>query len=381
MSLDPRTRAAMTRWLHERRRFVAARLVQALGSAPMGIGAAMLIDEDGAIEGSVTGGCIESALVAEARRVFAGEPPRMRQFGVSDELAGAAGLMCGGTVEVFVAEIVAAQRHTWSLALAAAGEDRPVALATLLDGPGAGETVAVVADRVIGGLGGRRRLEAAVVRDSHGLLAGGATAMRRYAADGSSTGDDLRVFVQTFARAPRMVIVGAIDFAAALAEHASRLGYRVTICDPRRAFAASGRFSSAAEVVAEWPHECLGRLALGPRDAVLVFTHDPKFDEPALIAALEGDAGYVGALGSRRTHRARLDRLHAAGVPEEQLTRIVSPCGLDIGGATPDETAVSILAELVVLRSGRGAGRLVDGAGPIHDAPRDLAPAVVAAGA
>jgi xanthine dehydrogenase accessory factor len=163
-----------------------------------------------------------------------------------------------------------------------------------------------------------------------------------------------------------MVIFGAIDFSVALAKTARELGYRVTICDARPPFIGSSRFAQVAEVAVDWPDRHLAGRELGPRDAVLVFTHDPKFDEPALLAALQSGAGYIGALGSRRTHRERVERLRDAGVDEAQLARISSPCGLDIGARTPGETAISILAEVIAKRAGRAGEPLSDTSGSIH---------------
>jgi xanthine dehydrogenase accessory factor len=179
-------------------------------------------------------------------------------------------------------------------------------------------------------------------------------------------GEDLRVAIHAFATPPRMVIFGAIDFSAALARMATEIGYRVTIVDARQTFAASPRFSAHAEVVVSWPDAYLAGQELGPRDAVLVFTHDAKFDEPALLGAVGTHAGYIGALGSRRTHDDRTERLREAGASEEDLRRISSPCGLDVGARTPSETAIAVLGEILALRAGRGGGRLAQASGPIH---------------
>jgi xanthine dehydrogenase accessory factor len=360
----PRSLAVALEWLGEGRRVVSATLVESIGSAPLEPGAEMLVDDTGRIEGSVTGGCVEGALVEEAQGILAGAPPRVATYGISDEQAVGVGLMCGGTVRVFVAEVTAAE-----VLVAARGEieaERPVALATLLDGAEAGATMAVLEDRCVGSLGPGDLLDANVARDARGFLDEGRSAVRRYSAKGETMGSDLRVAIRAFATPPRMLIFGAIDFSAALAAAATEIGYRVTIVDARHAFAASSRFSEHAEVVVAWPQEHLERVSLGPRDAVLVFTHDPKFDEPALIGALSTGAGYIGALGSRRTHADREERLRAAGMTDDQLARISSPCGLDIGARTPAETAVAVLAEILALRAGRSGGRLADASGPIH---------------
>jgi xanthine dehydrogenase accessory factor len=326
----------------------------------------MLVDADGNIEGSVTGGCVEGALVEEAGRVFAGGSPRVVTYGISDEAAGQVGLMCGGTVRILVAELTADVAPAVTAALTAVQSGRPAAIATLLDGPTTGRRLAVVDGDVVGELAVTELLDRSVARDAAGLLEQGVSMIRRYGADGSTMGDDLRVFVRSFATPPRMIIFGAIDFSAALAVLAREAGYKVTICDARKPFLESDRFSHAAEVVNEWPDRYLAGQQLGERDAVLVFTHDAKFDEPALIAALATGAGYIGALGSRRTQEDRRRRLADAGVPEAQLERIVGPCGLDIGASTPMETAVSILAEIIARRTRRSAAPLTETDGTIR---------------
>jgi xanthine dehydrogenase accessory factor len=356
--------AVALEWLAQGRRVVAATLVETLGSAPLDPGAEMLVDDSGRIEGSVTGGCVEGALVEEAHGVMAGAPARVATYGISDQQAADVGLMCGGTVKVFVHELRA--REAMEAAHAAVAEGRPVALATLLDGPSAGAKMAVLEDRVVGALEHTRLLDDSVARDARGFLDEGRSAVRRYSAKGETMGADLRVAIHAFATPPRMVVFGAIDFSAALAAAASQIGYAVTIVDARRAFAQSPRFAEHAEVVVSWPDEYLATQELGPRDAVLVFTHDPKFDEPALRAALAGGAGYIGALGSRNTHADRERRLREGGVSDEDLRRISSPCGLDIGARTPAETAIAVLAEVLALRAHRPGGRLAGGSGPIH---------------
>ncbi len=360
----PRSLEVALEWLTEGRRVVSATLVETLGSAPLEPGAEMLVDDSGRVEGTVTGGCVEGALVEEAQGVLAGAAPHVSTYGITDEQAAGVGLTCGGTVRIFVCEITAPD--TLTAASAEIEGERPVALATLLDGPGAGATMAVLEERCAGSLGQGDLLDDNVARDARGFLDEGRSALRRYSAKGETMGDDLRVAVRAFATAPRMVIFGAIDFSAALAAAAREIGYRVTIADARQAFAASSRFSEHAEVVVTWPQQYLAETTLGPRDAVLVFTHDPKFDEPALTGALDTAAGYIGALGSRRTHADRQRRLRAAGVSDDQLTRINSPCGLDVGARTPAETAVAVLAEILALRAGRAGGRLAETTGPIH---------------
>jgi xanthine dehydrogenase accessory factor len=358
------------RWLDEGRRVVAATLVETVGSAPLDPGAQMLLDDTGRIEGSVTGGCVEAALVEEAQGVLAGAPPRVATYGITDSQAADVGLMCGGTVRVFVHELRAPE--AMDAAREAIEQGRPVVLATLLDGPAAGSQMAVLEDGVVAGLEHTELLDASVARDARGYLDEGRSAIRAYSEKGETMGSDLRVAIHAFATAPRMVVFGAIDFSAALARIACEIGYRVTIVDARQAFLQSPRFGEHAETVVAWPDAYLAGRELGPRDAVLVFTHDPKFDEPALIAALESAAGYIGALGSRRTHADREKRLRAAGVSDADLRRVSSPCGLDVGARTPAETAIAVLGEILALRAGRAGGRLAEAEGPIHPRPAEV---------
>jgi xanthine dehydrogenase accessory factor len=287
-------------------------------------------------------------------------------YGVSDEEAVGVGLMCGGTVRVFVHEQGAEAVAALEAVAEARAADRPVALATLLDGERAGAKLAILEHDTVGGLGVTDLLEHAVARDARGQLDEGLSRIRRYGAGGEVMGSELGVYIQAFSSPPEMVIFGAIDFSAEMAKVAAEIGYRVTICDAREPFVKSPRFSKAAEVVVDWPDRYLEGRELGPRDVVLVFTHDPKFDEPALLAALATDAGYIGALGSRRTQERRLERLREAGLDEAAAARIHAPCGLDVGARTPPETVISILAEVIAVRTGRAGESLRETSGPIH---------------
>jgi xanthine dehydrogenase accessory factor len=348
------TAATVITWLEEGRRVVAGTLVGVDGSAPLDVGASVYIDEHGTIEGSVTGGCVESAVAQEALDMLEeGRPPKLYTYGISDELAGTVGLMCGGIVHIFIHEIRPEVREAAIAGLAALRDERPAAVATLLDGEHAGAKLYVDAETTVGSLGGPELLERNVVQEARGSVVQGRSTIREYGRDGASLGTGLRVHVAAFAEPPRMVIFGAIDFASALAPLAKGLGYRVTIADPRQAFLASPRFSANAETVAAWPQEALAGMTFGPRDAILVFTHDPKLDVPAVQAALSTGAGYIGALGSRRTTEDRNRRLLEDGVAAEDLARVYAPCGLDIGSSTVEETAVAILAEIIARRTGR----------------------------
>lgn len=246
--------------------------------------------------------------------------------------------------------------------------EEPVALATVVEGPGVGGKLLVRPDREPIGSLGDADLDRVVARDTLGELAAGTTGVRHYGTQGQANEHDVAVFVESFAPPPQLLVFGAVDFTGALARVGKVLGYRVTVCDAREVFATRARFPFADEVVVDWPHRLLERVGdqLGPRDAVCVLTHDPKFDVPAVIAALRTDVGYLGAMGSRRTTDDRNRRLREEGVTDEQLARVMGPIGLDLGARTPEETAVSIMAEVIATRTGRQAPSLRDAAGPIH---------------
>ena len=252
---------------------------------------------------------------------------------------------------------------------AALRAERPVALATVVEGPGLGAKVLVEPDVAPIGTLGDPDLDRVVVRDALAELAAGLTSTRHYGEHGEARERTVGVFIESFVTPPRMVIFGAVDFTAALARVAKLLGYHVTVCDARAVFATPARFPMADAVVNEWPDRYLAGIAepLGPRDAVCVLTHDAKFDVPAIVGALATDVGYVGAMGSRRTHATRVARLREVGVDDADLDRVMAPIGLDIGGRTPEETAIAICAEIIALRTGRTTvPSLREGDGPIH---------------
>jgi xanthine dehydrogenase accessory factor len=368
------TAAAVAGWLREGRRVVAGLLVEVEGSSPLDVGASMYIDDQGGIEGSITGGCVEGAVAAAAMEIIESDgPPQLVTYGISDELAGTVGLMCGGIVHVFVHELRDDAREVTIAALEAVLDERPAAVATLLDGDQAGRKLFVDGERHVGSLGGPSLLEQNVEREARGLIQQGRTTIRTFGEDGASLGTGLRVHVTAYAERPRMVIFGAIDFASALAPLAKGVGYRVTIADPRKAFLSSARFTSNSDAIEAWPDDALEGMTLGPRDAVLVFTHDPKLDVPALTAAFRTDAGYIGALGSRKTTADREVRLREAGATETDIARVYAPCGLDIGASTVEETAIAVLAEIVASRAGRSGVPLREAEGSIRRDHEDVA--------
>jgi len=342
-----------------------ATVVRTFRSAPRDPGAAMAVGGEQVV-GSVSGGCVEGAVYDVALEVVADGRPRLETYGVSDDDAFAVGLTCGGILHVFVEPVTSATYPELRDVAASIRAGDPVAVATAVAGPGIiGAHLAIWPDRVAGTLGGER-LDDAVIDDARGMLAQGATGERRYGPDGERRLDDRSVFVQSFAPAPRMYVFGAIDFARAVAQIGKFLGYRVTVCDARPVFATPRRFPEADEVVVEWPHRFLESCEVDDRTVICVLTHDPKFDVPLLQVALRGPAAYIGAMGSRRTHDVRLAQLREAGVTDAALDRIAAPIGLDIGARTPEETAVSIAAELISLRWGGTGQRLGETDGPIH---------------
>jgi xanthine dehydrogenase accessory factor len=330
----------------------------------------MVVAANGEVAGSVSGGCVEGAVYELAQQVLAGSDPVLERYGVSDDSAFAVGLTCGGVLDVFVQAVDATSFPQLAEAIASIRKSKPVALATVIAGPGVlGAHLAVWPGHVWGGLGSGR-LDDAVAADVRGMLDAGATGVLHLGADGERRQDALSIFVQSFAPPPRLLVFGAIDFAAAVARVGKFLGYRVTVCDARAVFATGKRFPDADEVVVEWPHRYLETTQIDARTAICVLTHDPKFDVPLLKEALKTDAAYIGAMGSRRTHDDRMARLREEGVAEQDLARIASPIGLDIGARTPEETAVSIAAEIIARHWGGSGRQLAEVDGPIHRDPQ-----------
>ena len=357
----------ITKWWDSGETFGLATVVNTFRSAPRDPGAALAVSDGGEVIGSVSGGCVEGAVYELAREVCETGQPVLQTYGISDDTAFDVGLTCGGIIELFV-EPVSKERFPALADVAAAIRDEvPVAVATVISGPGVlGARRIIRADAATGTLGAGDRLDEAVDDDARGMLAQGLTGVRHYGEHGERRLDDLSVFVQSFAPPPRMLVFGAIDFAAAVARAGKFLGYRVTVCDARPIFATHARFPDADEVIVDWPHRYLAQTPIDSRTVSCVLTHDPKFDVPVLEVALRTPAGYIGAMGSRRTHDDRLARLREAGLTEDELARLRSPIGLDLGARTPEETAVSVAAELIQLRWGGSGQPLTDTTGRIH---------------
>ncbi|MFG2888013.1 XdhC family protein [Streptomyces sp. NPDC048248] len=355
----------LSRWLVEGTPFALATVVGVRGSAPREPGAVMAVGATGEAVGSVSGGCVEGAVYEAATAVLETVLPQLETYGISDEEAFSAGLTCGGTIEVLIQRFDPASLI--GQVFASLEREEPVAVATVIGGRAPlGAQCYVWEDRVRGSLGDGG-LDAAVTADARGLLAQGMTGTaERYGPHGQRRMDDVEVFVQSFAPPPRMLVFGAIDFASAVAGIGTFLGYRVTVCDARPVFATAKRFPKAHEVVCAWPHEYLAGTEVDERTVICVLTHDPKFDVPLLVAALRTPAAYIGVMGSRRTHDDRVAQLREEGVTDGELARLAAPIGLDLGARTPEETAVSIAAEIIQRRwagTGLPLGRLT---GDIH---------------
>jgi xanthine dehydrogenase accessory factor len=357
---------------HDRHEAVAmATVVRTWRSAPRPAGASMLVTSGGEAVGSVSGGCVEGALYELGSDVLGSGEPTWESYGISDDDAFAVGLTCGGILEVFVERV---DDDTWPELpgiAASAAADEPVAVATIVRGPHSVGRHLVVRESGVEGSLGTARLDDTVGADVLGLLESGTTGFLHYGSEGERLGTELEVFVTSFAPSPRMYIFGAIDFSAALCRAGKLLGFHVTVVDAREVFATRKRFPDADEVVVDWPHRWLSSAPVDARTVICVLTHDPKFDVPALKVAVGTNAAYIGAMGSRRTHEDRIARLIEAGLTDDEIARIHSPIGLDLGARTPEETAISIAAEIVQSRWGGTGRRLTAIDGPIHvGAPR-----------
>ena len=316
-------------WIRDGRRVAVCTVVRVERSAPRLPGSVMAVADTGEVAGSVTGGCVESALYAETEEVLAGGPPRLVAFGIVDDEAFEVGLPCGGTVHVFIEML---DPEVLAEVSAAVREDRPVAYVTTIVGAHLGHARLVVRE----GEGAD-----AVERAARPLLALGESAI-------VPIGDE-EIFVSSLVPRPAMYIFGAIDFASALATVGRFLGYRVTVCDPRALFITPARFPDADELVTEWPHDFLAHAPVDERTAICVLTHDEKFDVPALLAAFRTPARFIGAMGSRRTTDRRRVRLLEEGATEEDLARVHAPIGISIGSRTPEEVALAIGAQITAV--------------------------------
>ncbi|PHQ52731.1 XshC-Cox1-family protein [Streptomyces cinnamoneus] len=364
----------LSRWCAQGRDFAVATVVATQGSAPRRPGAALAVDADGTVTGSVSGGCVEAAVYELCRQALTSGTSVLERFGHDADDPFAAGLSCGGAIDVLVTPVPAGtpDADTLADALTAAARGEAVALVRGLDSPAGllGRVLLVRPDGTgRGSLGGDARLDGAAAEEARALLGAGRTSTVRLGHDGSRCGETTTLLIETAAPPPRLVVFGAVDFASALVRVGEFLGFHVTVCDARAVFATRERFPRADEVVVDWPHRYLDSQRLDGRAALCVLTHDARFDVPLLERALRLPVAYVGAMGSRRTHHERLRRLREAGLTEAELARLRSPIGLDLGARTPEETALSIASEIVAERHG-GTGRPLTGlCAPIHRDP------------
>jgi xanthine dehydrogenase accessory factor len=325
------------RWRDRGDRIAMARVVATRRSAPRPVGSKLIVSERGELAGSVSGGCVESEVVEAAREVLAGGEPRLLTYGISDDLALSVGLPCGGEIDVWVSE--PAPELLEQLADVAAQERRAVFYTDLDDGT----------ERLV--LDGENPVADEVIRGGHSKV------LELHGR---------RLFADVFGPPPRLLVYGAVDTADALCAAARGIGWHTIVADARARFATRERLPHAGEILVAWPEETLAQVQPDHATAVVVLTHDDKFDVPMLVGALTSEAFYIGALGSRRNQERRRERLLEAGVDESALERISGPAGLDIGAHSPAETALSILAEILAVRAGREGGRLKESTGRIH---------------
>jgi xanthine dehydrogenase accessory factor len=349
-----------------------ATVVAVGGSAPRQPGAALAVDADGTAIGSVSGGCVEGAVYELCQQALTDGETVLERFGYSDEDAFAVGLTCGGVIDILVTPVRVGDRDrpVVAAALEAAAQGRAAALARIVSGPRelVGRALVVGPEDMDGhgGFGAHPELDRTIAAEARAFLDAGRTGTLGIGEQGARCGAPLTVLVESSVPPPRMIVFGAIDFAAALVRVGKFLGYRVTVCDARPVFATKARFPEADEIVVEWPHKYLERTQVDARTVLCVLTHDAKFDVPLLRLALRLPVAYVGAMGSRRTHLDRNERLREVGVTEWELARLRSPIGLDLGARTPEETALSIAAEIVAARRGGSGVSLTGAHTPIH---------------
>ena len=342
-------------WFARGNEIAVATVIRVVGSAPRPVGARMIVSSEGQMAGSVSGGCVETAVYEEMRDVLAGGPPRKLHFGITEDMIWDVGLACGGTIDVFVQKLDPAL-ITSLVEQIKLGE--PVALAVTVSGnreSGIGESGLITRDGVVFGLDESRSTHHAQEM------------LKARAARGEvhEIEPGLEVYVEPFLPPPALIIVGGVHVAIPLTRFAKELGFYVTVVDPRAKFANRERFPEADEVLLEWPDEAFAHLYVDDSTYVVLLTHDPKIDEPTLAAALKTEAAYIGAIGSRGTHAARFERMARWDVTPEDLERVYAPIGLDLGGQKPEETALSIIAEVVAVKNGRSGASLRETKGPI----------------
>jgi xanthine dehydrogenase accessory factor len=352
-------------WVDRGDRVGLATVVETKKSAPQPTGTKMAINGSQHVCGAVSGGCVEGSVVEVAESVLAGAPPQLLRYGIADDEAWAVGLPCGGEIAVWVEAYDGSGLQRRFFDLGRAGERAALVTAISGDHMAPGGKLLIPGEDSVEGTLGDASLDAAVLDLARDAMWSERSDLHDVPGHAGAV-----VFVDVVAPPPRLIIVGAVDFAAQLAEVAALAGWRPFVVDPRTRFATPERFRAAERVIAKWPAEAFAELApIDQATAIAVLTHDPKLDDAALAAALASDASYVGAMGSRTAQADRRERLLAAGIAESALERVSAPIGLDIGALTAAETALSIMSEIIALRRGRVGGRLIEGEGRIHDVP------------
>jgi len=340
------------KWASKGERVAVATVIRVEGSAPRPVGARMIVSSGGSMAGSVSGGCVETTVYEEMMDLLAGGAPRILQFGITEDMIWDVGLACGGTIDVSIQVLDPAIAVMLGERVE---QGEPVALVSYLEGEAAGAMALVAPEGVLlGPVAGRvtdLAREMLATRSDRGTI--------------HELAPGARAFIEPFLPPPVLVIAGGVHIAIPLVRFAKELGFHVIVVDPRSKFANEERFPEADRVLVAWPDEALAGLQVGETTYVVLLTHDPKIDEPTLAAALKTGAAYIGAIGSRKTHAHRYERMAKWGVTPEELDRVYSPVGLDLGGSTPEETALSIIAEVVAVKNGRTGGSLRATTGPI----------------
>jgi xanthine dehydrogenase accessory factor len=338
-------------WHEAGEQVAVATVVRVVGSAPRPVGARMIVSSTGRMAGSVSGGCVETTVFEELMDVLATGKPRKLHFGITEDMIWDVGLACGGTIDLFLQRL---DPEVVSSLAALAEKGQAVVLATITSGPGrTGETLLVAADGVVFGPTDEQvsiqAQEILAVRTPEGRVA--------------ELGSGAEVYFEPFFPPPRLIIIGGVHVAIPLTRFGKELGFHVVVADPRAKFADPKRFPCADEVLVEWPDEALAHLKVDDSTFIVLLTHDPKIDEPTLASALKTRAAYIGAIGSRKTHAERFSRLARLGITAEQLARVYAPVGLDLGGRSPEETALSIIGEVIAVKNGRSGSSLRGGQG------------------
>jgi xanthine dehydrogenase accessory factor len=345
--------AQIEEWLAAGERVALATVIRVVGSAPRPVGAKMIVSSGGRMAGSVSGGCVETTVYEELMDVLSGGPPRQLHFGITEDMIWDVGLACGGTIDVFCQVLDPASITAFGHCLE---EGKPFALATIVTGEDSlGDTALITPEGPV--LGPDDQRLATVVQEM--------LAKRAEIGAVQAITQETKVFVEPFLPPPVLLIIGGVHVAIPLTRFARELGFYVIVVDPRAKFANLERFPEADEVLVEWPDEALAHLAVDETTFIALLTHDPKIDEPTLAAAVKTEAAYIGAIGSRNTHADRFERMAKWGITAQELERVYAPIGLDLGGRRPEETALSIIAEVVAVKNGRSGRPLRDTGGPI----------------